>query len=243
MNNSRHKDFVQPYPRAYTDSPRSSHRPDASTRNPSSNSKPPPTGPRAHKRPRLLEPHPSPPARPMAPLPSRPQVQNHSHHPHPHSRDNQPPPTRPMRDQGRQTSRVQEDIARHNKMNINDINSPNPQHNSKMEPDGTNLSRPASPDTLRERDRAREREKNNKERERRDRESRGINPNTMSTALPSKPPLANTAGRRNGNNYSNVSGRPAGGVATSAGAGTGRKATHNTSTASDSRTLQERMGL
>lgn len=177
----------------------------------------------------------------MAPLPPRPQVQNHSH-----PQDNQPPPTGLIRDQSRQTSGVQEDIARHIKSNINNVNAPNPHHNSKMEPDGGNSSRPASPDTIRERERAREREKNNKERERRDRESRGINPNAMSSALPSKPPLVNTAGRRNGNNHSNASSRPVG--ATGAGTGTGRKATHDTATgshsqSSDGRTLQERMGL
>lgn len=238
MSTSRHKDLIQTYPRAYSDSPRSSHRPElSSTNNPSSNSKPPPTGPRAHKRPRLLEPHTSPPARPIVPLPPKPQTQNHSPQPH----QNHQPPLVAMRDQSRQPSSVQDkDTVMHNKANTNSTDASDPPHrDSKMELDS---SGPASPAIVRERDRAREREKNNKERERRDRESRDISGNTTSGALPSKPP-PNTAVRRNGSNYSNPSGR--------AGSSGGGKATNTNnnppgrshSQSSDNRTLQQRMGL
>ncbi len=247
MSTSRHKDLVQTYPRAYSDSPRSSYRPElSSTNNPSSNSKPPPTGPRAHKRPRLLEPHTSPPARPMVPLPPKPQTQNHSHHAPSQSHQNLQPPLVAMRDQSRQPSSVQDkDTVMQDKANTNSTDALDPphHHDSKMELDS---SGPASPAIVRERDRAREREKNNKERERRDRESRDISGNTTSGALPSKPP-PNTAVRRNGSNYSNPSGR-----AGSSGGGTSaRKATNTNnnppgrshSQSSDNRTLQQRMGL
>jgi len=236
MSTSRHKDLVQTYPRAYSDSPRSSYRPELSSANtPPPNSKPPPTGPRAHKRPRLLEPHTTPPARPMVPLPPKPQTQNHSHHAPSQSHHNQPPLVA-MRDQSRQPNNVQDkDIARHNKANTNNIDTSDPR-DSKMELDS---SGPASPAIVRERDRAREREKNNKERERRDRESRDISGNTTSGPLPSKPPPPNAAVRRNGN-YSNSSGR-------ASGSG-GRKVTNTPpgrshSQSSDNRTLQQRMGL
>lgn len=244
MSTSRHKDLVPPYSRAYTDSPRSSHRPDASTNNPSTNSKPPPTGPRAHKRPRLSEPQPSPPVRPMAPLPPKPQIQHHSHHPHSHSHSHH----NPHGPQLRQANNVHDkDNARHNKPNTNN-SLPNQHHNPKMELDDAGSSRPASPAAVRDRDRAREREKNNKERERRDRESRDLISNDTGVALPSKPPPANTTGRRNG---SNPSGRASGGTGgAGGGTGSGRKTTNSTNSASgshnqssESRTLQERMGL
>lgn len=239
----RHNDPVHPYPRAYTDSPHSSYRPD-STNNPSSNSRPPPTGPRAHKRPRLLEPQPSPPARPVAPLPPKPQTQNHSHHHHSHTHHSYPP----LRDQGRHSNSVQDkDASRHNKSTNPNINASNPPHlNSKMQLDGANSSRPASPSSVRERERARERERNNKERERRDRESRDNNTNTTNVPLPSNPlsSSGNTTSRRNGN-YSSPSSRPSGG----GGAGPGRRVSTNTNSAggphsqSSDRTLQQRMGL
>ncbi|KAF8974434.1 hypothetical protein BDZ97DRAFT_1773577 [Flammula alnicola] len=218
--------------KSHSHSPRNSYYNVAyadSAGNGNSSLKPPPTEPRAHKRPRLSESQPSPPA-PLPPrlapsLPQKPQI-HHTSNALP-SRADHP------RDQGRHPP----DNTR-GKANV------------KMEVDGD--ERVPSPPN-RERDRNRERERNNRDRER-DRE-RGVKERERARGDTGKEwdrdGNKNSNSRRNGHSHTSGSSGRGGGGSGGGGGPPGRKGNERNNNPSSnnhmsdnaSRTLQERLGL
>jgi len=141
----------------------------------------------------------------------------------------------PVRDHSRHSASSGADNTKRHKTNQSE---PSTNHLPKMDMDGVDppSSKASPPETVRERDRVREREKNNKDREQRDRDLNPISTNS------SKPQPSHPTARGNGSNHLN-SGRGGGGTA---GGSTGRRtvsAVGGSSSQSDNRTLQERMGL
>jgi len=137
----------------------------------------------------------------------------------------------PVRDHSRHSAGSSS--ADNTKRHKTNQSEPSTNHIPKMDMDGMDppSSKASPPETVRERDRVREREKNNKEREQRDRDNN-----------PTKPQPNHPTARGNGSTHLN-SGRGGGGTA---GGSTGRRAVSavgGSSSQSDNRTLQERMGL